>query len=178
MRRRWHGCGPARSRPPAGVGSSGRPACVLWKGGGGRRVPVGLPGRRRRIERDSLAPHADAMRRPRRLPLGLERARPRSRRVEDQGHGPAARASVLLVPLALALLAVWYTWPFAIAGRDQFPYNAGDTALIAAGLRLHWHELLTDPASLGDDRLFYPLRGTAFFQDLELSALLPFALLS
>ncbi|HZR00390.1 MAG TPA: hypothetical protein VFC93_16430 [Chloroflexota bacterium] len=88
-----------------------------------------------------------------------------------------AGASVLLVPLALALLAVWYTWPFAVAGRDHFPYNAGDTALIAAGLRLHWHELLTDPASLGDDRIFYPLRGTAFFKDLELSAVLPFGLL-
>jgi len=75
------------------------------------------------------------------------------------------------------MLTVWYTWPFAVDGRDHFSFNAGDTALITAGLRLHWHEVLTNPASLGDDHVFYPLRGTAFYKDLELSALVPFGLL-
>lgn len=82
----------------------------------------------------------------------------------------------IAVAPALVFLTFWYTWPLAIEGVDRFPYNSGDTALITAGLRLHWHQLLTDPTQLGDDRIFYPLSGTAFFKDLELSAVLPFGL--
>jgi hypothetical protein len=78
-------------------------------------------------------------------------------------------AAVLAVAVAYGVLAVWVTWPLALAWRDHLvaldPARAGDTALLGEADHLlnlwilSWvqHALTTAPARLFDANIFHPL---------------------